>query len=80
MNQWALATIAVLLIGYAGVSGRLRPTPVIQAMVFVAVGLPMVAFTYLDLWRAAALASILSPTDAADTVRSHLGFRCIIRA
>ena len=39
MNQWALPTIAVLLIAYGAVSGRLRTTPVSQAMVFVALGL-----------------------------------------
>jgi sodium/hydrogen antiporter len=39
MDAWALAGIALLLIGYAAVSGRLSSTPVTQAMVFVAVGL-----------------------------------------
>jgi sodium/hydrogen antiporter len=39
MGEWALAGIALLLIGYAAVSGRLRSTPVTQAMVFVALGL-----------------------------------------
>jgi NhaP-type Na+/H+ or K+/H+ antiporter len=39
MHQWALATIAVMLLAYGAVSGRLRTTPVSQAMVFVALGL-----------------------------------------
>src|SRR5215213_2479496 len=39
MNQWALPTIAVLLIGYGALSGRLHSTVVTQAMVFVALGL-----------------------------------------
>jgi NhaP-type Na+/H+ or K+/H+ antiporter len=39
MDAWALAGIALVLIGYAAVSGRLASTPVTQAMVFVAVGL-----------------------------------------
>jgi sodium/hydrogen antiporter len=39
MSQWALPTLAVALLAYAAVSGRLRSTPVSQAMVFVALGL-----------------------------------------
>jgi sodium/hydrogen antiporter len=39
MDAWALAGIALILIAYAAVSGRLASTPVTQAMVFVAVGL-----------------------------------------
>ena len=39
MNQWALPTIAVLLIGYGAVSARLRSMVMTQAMVFVALGL-----------------------------------------
>jgi NhaP-type Na+/H+ or K+/H+ antiporter len=39
MDQWALPAIAVMLIAYGAVSGRLRSTPVSQAMVFVALGL-----------------------------------------
>ena len=39
MHEWGLAGIALLLIGYAAVSGRLSSTPVTQAMVFVALGL-----------------------------------------
>ena len=38
MSQWALPGIAVMLIAYGAVSGRLRSTPVSQAMVFVALG------------------------------------------
>src|SRR5215213_8377728 len=38
MDAWA-AGIALVLMGYAAVSGRLATTPVTQAMVFVAVGL-----------------------------------------
>ena len=39
MNEWALPTMAVLLIGYGALSGRLQSTVVTQAMVFVAFGL-----------------------------------------
>src|SRR5512132_3357015 len=39
MSQWALPAIAVMLIAYGAVSGRLRSTPISQAMVFVALGL-----------------------------------------
>ena len=39
MNQWVLPTIAVLLIGYGALSGRLQSTVVTQAIVFVALGL-----------------------------------------
>jgi sodium/hydrogen antiporter len=39
MDEWGLAGIALLLMGYAAVSGRLASTPVTQAMVFVAAGL-----------------------------------------
>ena len=39
MNGWAVPTVAVLLLAYASVSARLRPTVVTQAMVFVACGL-----------------------------------------
>jgi sodium/hydrogen antiporter len=39
MHEWGLAGIALLLIGYAAVSGRLASTPVTPAMVFVALGL-----------------------------------------
>jgi hypothetical protein len=39
MHEWGLAGIALLLIGYAAVSGRLASTPVTQTMVVVALGL-----------------------------------------
>jgi NhaP-type Na+/H+ or K+/H+ antiporter len=39
MDEWALAGVALVLIAYAAVSGRLASTPVTQAMVFVAIGL-----------------------------------------
>jgi sodium/hydrogen antiporter len=39
MSQWALPAIAVMLIAYGAVSGRLRSTAISQAMVFVALGL-----------------------------------------
>jgi NhaP-type Na+/H+ or K+/H+ antiporter len=39
MDGWALAVIALVLMAYAAVSGRLASTPVTQAMVFVTVGL-----------------------------------------
>jgi NhaP-type Na+/H+ or K+/H+ antiporter len=37
--DWALPTIALALLGYAAVSGRLEGTPITAAMVFTAVGL-----------------------------------------
>ena len=46
-----LAGIALLLIGYAAVSGRLASTPVTQAMVFVALGL-LVGNRFLDVVEA----------------------------
>jgi sodium/hydrogen antiporter len=48
MNQWALPAIAVILVAYGAVSGRLRSTPVSQAMVFVALGL-LIGSRFLDL-------------------------------
>jgi NhaP-type Na+/H+ or K+/H+ antiporter len=39
MDHWALPAIAVMLIAYGAVSGRLRSTPISQAMVFVTLGL-----------------------------------------
>jgi NhaP-type Na+/H+ or K+/H+ antiporter len=48
MNEWALPTIAVLLIGYGALSGRLQSTVISQAMVFVAFGL-LVGNRVLDL-------------------------------
>ena len=48
MNEWALPTIAVLLIGYGALSGRLQSTVITQAMVFVALGL-LVGNRALDL-------------------------------
>jgi NhaP-type Na+/H+ or K+/H+ antiporter len=39
MNEWALPTIALLLLGYGAVSARLQTTMVSQAMVFTAAGL-----------------------------------------
>jgi NhaP-type Na+/H+ or K+/H+ antiporter len=39
MDAWALAGVALVLLGYAAVSGRLATTPVTQAMVVVAIGL-----------------------------------------
>jgi NhaP-type Na+/H+ or K+/H+ antiporter len=43
MHEWGLAGIALLLIGYAAVSGRLQSTVVTQAMVFVALGLLVIS-------------------------------------
>jgi sodium/hydrogen antiporter len=51
MSQWALPAIAVMLIGYGAVSGRLATTVVSQAMVFVALGL-LVGGRVLDLVEA----------------------------
>jgi hypothetical protein len=48
MSQWAIPAVAVMLLAYGAVSGRLRSTPVSQAMVFVALGL-VVGNRVLDL-------------------------------
>jgi sodium/hydrogen antiporter len=48
VSGWAVPTVAVLLLAYASVSARLRPTVVTQAMVFVACGL-LVGDRVLDL-------------------------------
>jgi NhaP-type Na+/H+ or K+/H+ antiporter len=48
VNEWAVPTVAVLLLAYAAVSARLRPTVLTQAMVFVACGL-LVGDRVLDL-------------------------------
>src|ERR687897_78399 len=64
MSQWALPAIAVMLIAYGAVSGRLRSTPISQPMVFVTLT-ALVLFPQLNLWTAAALATMLAPTDAA---------------
>ena len=80
MNEWALPTIAVLLIGYGALSGRLQSTVITQAMVFVAFGLLVgnrvldlveveVANQYVRLLAEATLALVLF-TDAA---RVNLG-------
>src|SRR5512133_870186 len=74
VNEWVLPTVAVLLLAYAAVSARLRPTVVTQAMVFVACGLvvgnrvldlvdPDVANQYVRLLAEATLALLLF-TDA----------------
>jgi NhaP-type Na+/H+ or K+/H+ antiporter len=39
MSHWALPAIAVMLLAYGAVSGRLRSTPISQAMVFGTLGL-----------------------------------------
>jgi NhaP-type Na+/H+ or K+/H+ antiporter len=49
MSHWALPALAVMLIAYGAVSGRLRSTPVSQAMVFVTLGL-LVGNRALDLF------------------------------
>jgi sodium/hydrogen antiporter len=61
MNEWALPTIALLLLGYGAVSARLQTTVVTQAMVFVALGL-LVGNRALDLVEA----------DAANQFVRHL--------
>jgi sodium/hydrogen antiporter len=48
MNEWALPTIALLLLAYGAVSARLQTTMVSQAMVFTAAGL-LVGSWALDL-------------------------------
>ncbi len=47
MDEWILPALAVVLIAYAGVSGRLRSSPLTQAMLFVTLGL-LVSSTAMD--------------------------------
>jgi len=61
MHQWALPAIAVMLLAYGAVSGRLRTVPVSQAMVFVTLGL-LAGDRLLDLVEA----------DAANQFVRHL--------
>jgi NhaP-type Na+/H+ or K+/H+ antiporter len=74
VTDWVLPAVGVLLLAYAAVSARLRPTVVTQAMVFVACGLvvgnrvldlvePDVANQYVRLLAEATLALLLF-TDA----------------
>jgi hypothetical protein len=73
MSQWALPGIAVMLIAYGAVSGRLRSTPVSQAMVFLALGL-LVGGRVLDLVEAdAANQFVRHPAEAASY--GHRGLR-----
>ena len=80
MSEWLLPTVAVLLIGYAAVSGRLQSTEITQAMVFVALGLLVgnrilqlvevdTANQYVRLLAEATLALVLF----TDAVRVKLG-------
>jgi sodium/hydrogen antiporter len=61
MDQWAVPAAAVALLAYSAISGRLRSTPVSQAMVFVALGLVFGAL-FLDLVE----------TEAANRFVRHL--------
>jgi NhaP-type Na+/H+ or K+/H+ antiporter len=61
MSEWALPTIALLLMGYGAISARLQATVVSQAMVFVALGL-LVGNHFLN----------LVDVDAANQVVRHL--------
>jgi hypothetical protein len=73
MSQWALPGIAVMLIAYGAVSGRLRSTPVSQAMVFLALGL-LVGGRVLDLVEAdKANQFVRHPAEAASY--GHRGLR-----
>src|SRR5215212_8046392 len=80
MDQWTLATVAVLLLAYGAQSGRLQSTPVTQAMVFAAIGLLVgsqvlrlveadVANQYVRLLAEATLTVVLF----TDAVRINLG-------
>ena len=90
MHEWGLAGIALLLIGYAGVSGRLASTPVTQAMVFVALGLLVgnrvlhlveadTANQYVRLLAEATLALVLF-TDAVRVNRHRLRREALVPA
>jgi NhaP-type Na+/H+ or K+/H+ antiporter len=80
MNEWALPTIALLLLGYGAVSARLQTTVVTQAMVFVALGL-LVGNRVLDLVDVAAANQFVRHLAEAtltlvlftDAVRVNLG-------
>ena len=80
MNDWALPTIALLLIAYSAVSERLRATVVTQAMVFVALGLLVGnrALDLIDVDAANQFVRLLAEATLAlvlfcDAVRVNLG-------
>ena len=90
MNEWALPTIAVLLIGYGALSGRLQVTVITQAMVFVAFGLLVgnrvlylveadTANQYVRLLAEATLALVLF-TDAVRVNRHRLRREALVPA
>ncbi|HET9008164.1 MAG TPA: sodium:proton antiporter, partial [Actinomycetes bacterium] len=90
MHEWGLAGIALLLIGYAAVSGRLQSTVVTQAMVFVALGLLVgnrvlhlveadTANQYVRLLAEATLALVLF-TDAVRVNRRRLRREALVPA
>jgi sodium/hydrogen antiporter len=90
MHEWGLAGIALLVIAYAGVSGRLASTPVTQAMVFVALGLLVgnrvlqvieadTANQYVRLLAEATLALVLF-TDAVRVNRHRLRHEALVPA
>jgi sodium/hydrogen antiporter len=90
MHEWGLAGIALLVIAYAGVSGRLASTPVTQAMVFVALGLLVgnrvlqvieaeAANQYVRLLAEATLALVLF-TDAVRVNRHRLRHEALVPA
>jgi sodium/hydrogen antiporter len=80
MDALALAGVALVLMAYAAVSGRLASTPVTQAMVFVAVGL-LVGNRVLELIEADAASQFVRHLAEAtlalvlftDAVRVNLG-------
>jgi len=90
MHEWGLAGIALLLIGYAAVSGRLQSTVVTQAMVFVALGVLIgnrvlhlveadTANQYVRLLAEATLALVLF-TDAVRVNRRRLRREALVPA
>jgi NhaP-type Na+/H+ or K+/H+ antiporter len=80
MDQWALPTIALLLLGYGALSARLQATVISQAMVFVAAGLLAggAALDLVDLDAASQFVRLLAEATLAlvlftDAVRINLG-------
>src|SRR5215208_861890 len=78
--QWALAIVAIALLGVAGISRRLSGSPITPAMLFVAFGLlvgPRV-LDGIDLSSSSGTVRVLAETTLAlvlfsDASRIHLG-------
>lgn len=62
--HWQLATLAIILLGFAAISARIEGTWITAPMVFTAAGL-VVGVEALGLVDPSATGSVLAPTHAA---------------